>query len=104
MMLSAAGLVLLFLVAYGLKVASLGREQLELWAPHYVWALRFHELCILGMVIGGGRALWLGERTGFRDAARARAHRRAGRTAAVSAVLGVLSAGYVLVGMYQRSG
>jgi uncharacterized membrane protein YozB (DUF420 family) len=101
-MATAAGLVLLFLVAYGIKVAALGREQLELWAPHYVWALRFHELCVLGMVAGGARALWLGERTGFRDGARARSHRIAGRTAAVSALLGVLSAGYVLFGMYAR--
>ena len=103
MMLSATGLVVLFLVAYALKVATLGREALEVWAPHYVWALRFHETCILGMVVAGGRALWLGERTGFRDPARARSHRRAGRVAAVSALLGVASAAYVLVGMYARA-
>lgn len=102
LMLGAGALVLLFLVAYVVKVAALGRESLELWAPHYVWALRFHELCVLGMVAGGGRALWLGEREGFSDAARARAHRLAGRTAAASALLGVASAGYVLFGMYAR--
>lgn len=101
-MLAAAALVGVFLVAYFVKVAALGREALELWAPHYVWALRFHETCILGMVLGGGRALWLGQRDGFRDPARARAHRRAGWTATVSALLGVASAGYVLFGMYAR--
>jgi uncharacterized membrane protein YozB (DUF420 family) len=103
LMLAAAGLVGLFLVAYGLKVATLGREALELWERHYVWALRFHETCVLGMVLGGGRALWLGERAGFRDPARARAHRLAGRVGAVSALLGVLSAAYVLLGMYLRA-
>jgi uncharacterized membrane protein YozB (DUF420 family) len=103
LMLAASGLVGLFLLAYVLKVAALGREALELWEPHFVWALRFHETCVLGMVVGGGRALWLGERSGFRDPARARAHRLAGRTAAVSALLGVASAAYVLVGMYLRA-
>lgn len=103
LMLAAAGLVGLFLVAYVLKVAALGREQLELWAPHYVFALRFHETCVAVMVLAGGRALWLGEREGFRDAGRARSHRLAGRTAALSALLGVASAAFVLFGMYLRA-
>jgi uncharacterized membrane protein YozB (DUF420 family) len=104
LMRAAAGLVGLFLVAYVLKVAVLGREALELWAPHYVWALRLHETCVLGMVLGGGRALWLGEPGGFREPGRARSHRRAGRVAAISAVLGLASAAYVLLGMYLRAG
>jgi uncharacterized membrane protein YozB (DUF420 family) len=104
LMLGAATLVGLFLVSYVAKVALLGREQLELWAPRYVWTLRFHETCVAGMVLGGARALWLGAREGFRDASRARAHRFAGRVALVSALLGVASAAYVLFGMYERSG
>lgn len=104
LMLSAAGLVGLFLVAYVAKVAALGREPLELWEPRYVHALRFHETCIAVMVLAGTRALWLGERGGFRDPARAGSHRVAGRAAALSALLGVASAAYVLVGMYQRAG
>ncbi len=102
LMLSAAALVALFLVSYLAKVSLLGREQLELWDPRYVWTLRFHEACVAILVLAGSRALWLGAREGFRDASRARSHRRAGRTAVVSALLGVASAGYVLFGMYER--
>jgi uncharacterized membrane protein YozB (DUF420 family) len=103
-MLSAAALVGLFLVAYVAKLAFLGREQLSLWDPRYVWTLRFHEACVLTMVIAGVRAVRLGEIGGFRDAERARVHRRAGRIALISAALGVLTASYVLYGMYERSG
>jgi uncharacterized membrane protein YozB (DUF420 family) len=103
LMLGAASLVALFLVSYVAKVTVLGREQLELWDSRFVWTLRFHESCVAMMVLAGSRALWLGARTGFSDATRARSHRRAGRTALVSALLGVVSAGYVLLGMYERS-
>ena len=99
----AASLVVLFLVSYVVKVAALGREQLELWDPRYVNVLRFHELCIAVMVLAGGRALWLGAKEGFRDPGRARSHRIAGRTALVSALLGVASASYVLFGMFERA-
>ena len=103
LMLVAASLVGLFLLSYVAKVGVLGREQLSLWEPRYVWTLRFHETCVAVMVIAGVRAIWLGAREGFRDAARARAHRIAGRTAVVSALLGVASAGYVLLGMFGRA-
>jgi len=103
LMLVAASLVGLFLLSYVAKVGVLGREQLALWEPRYVWTLRFHETCVAVMVIAGVRAIWLGAREGFRDAARARAHRIAGRTAVVSALLGVASAGYVLLGMFGRA-
>jgi len=101
-MLAATALVGLFLVSYVAKVSLLGREQLELWDPRYVWTLRIHETCVLTMVIAGGRALWLGAREGFRDPERAWVHRRAGRIALISGGLGVLSASYVLYGMYER--
>jgi uncharacterized membrane protein YozB (DUF420 family) len=103
LMLIAAALVALFLLAYVAKVGMLGREQLEVWERRYVWTLRFHETCVAVMVLAGSRAVWLGAREGFRDAARARSHRRAGWTAVVSALLGVMSAGYVLIGMFERS-
>jgi uncharacterized membrane protein YozB (DUF420 family) len=103
LMLVAASLVGLFLVSYVAKVWLLGREQLALWAPRYVWTLRFHETCVAVMVLAGSRAIWLGARSGFTDAARARSHRRAGRAALISAALGVASAGYVLFGMFERS-
>jgi uncharacterized membrane protein YozB (DUF420 family) len=103
LMLSAAALVALFLVSYVAKVWLLGREQLELWDVRYVWTLRFHETCVLAMVLAGLRAIWLGAKSGFIDPGRARSHRRAGRTALVSAGLGVVSASYVLLGMYERA-
>jgi uncharacterized membrane protein YozB (DUF420 family) len=103
LMLSAALLVALFLVSYVAKVWLLGREHVELWEPRYVFTLRFHETCVAAMVLAGSRALWLGAKRGFTDPVRARAHRRAGWTALVSAGLGVVSAGYVLLGMYERS-
>jgi len=102
LMLTAAALVGLFLVSYLAKVGWLGREQLELWDARYVWTLRFHETCVLVMVLAGLRAIWLGAKTGFSDPLRARSHRRAGRTALVAAGLGVTSAAYVLFGMYER--
>jgi len=103
LMLGAAALVALFLVSYFAKVWLLGREQLELWDARYVHVLRLHETCVLAMVVAGLRAIWLGAKRGFTDAARARSHRRAGRTALIAAGLGVASAGYVLFGMYERT-
>jgi len=103
LMLTAAALVGLFLISYVAKVWLLGREQLELWDARYVFTLRFHETCVLAMVVAGSRAIWLGARRGFTDPMRARSHRRAGWTAVVSAGLGVASAGYVLFGMYERT-
>lgn len=103
LMLAAVVLVALFLVSYFAKVFLLGREQLEIWEASYIWTLRFHEACVLVMVLAGLRALWLGARSGFRDPKRARSHRLAGRTALVSAALGVLTATYVLFGMYARA-
>jgi hypothetical protein len=77
--------------------------------------LRFHELCVLLMVVSGGIALRLGhtlrQTKAFvddPDAAEApaglrRRHRLAGRTALAGALLGVASAGVVLAGMYGRA-
>ena len=107
-MLGAVALVLGFLVSYGLKVSLLGREQLELWAPPYVYLLRFHELCIAVLVLAGGFGLTLALRRGMPVASGSdrerthRRHRRAGWTAVTGAVLGVLSATWILWGMYAR--
>ncbi len=115
-MLSAMVLVLAFLVSYAIKLLVLGREQLELWSPAYVAALRFHELCVAAMVIGGLTALWLATRLRLIEAAngsrgrypaekiesRLRLHRRAGRTAYWSALLGLVLAAVVLFGMFTR--
>jgi uncharacterized membrane protein YozB (DUF420 family) len=112
----AAGLLVgLFLVSYVLKLAVLGREEMERWSPRAVGVLRFHELCVLTMLLAGGTALWLGRslrrsRAFSRDAAdpaappaRLRRHRLAGRTALAGALLGAASAALVLAGMYARA-
>jgi uncharacterized membrane protein YozB (DUF420 family) len=112
LMKSAGLLVALFLVSYVAKVALLGREALELWEPRFVNALRFHETCVAVMVLAGGLALYLATSGRFAEppapvdraarAQRARIHRAAGWTALVSSALGVVTAAYVLYGMYAR--
>lgn len=111
----AALLVVAFLVSYPLKLVWLGREDRAVWSALSVGVLRFHELCVLVMSIAGALALWRGRRlartravldTPDAPAADARslaAHRRVGRIAVVGAVLGLLSAGFVLAGMYARA-
>jgi uncharacterized membrane protein YozB (DUF420 family) len=113
---AAALLVAAFLVSYVLKLGLLGREALELWSPRAIWVLRFHETCVLVMVAAGGFALlraWRLRATRLvtrnpddpaAGPALVLAHRRAGRVAAIAAVLGALSAALVLAGMYARSG
>ena len=117
-MLSAAGLVILFLASYGIKLATLGREQLDLWASTYVSVLRFHELCIAVMVVAGITAIYLALRLRLIEAAdgsqgayegplrlaRLQLHRRAGKSAVYAAILGLSSAAVVLYGMYARTG
>jgi uncharacterized membrane protein YozB (DUF420 family) len=112
----AALLVGLFLLSYVLKLAFLGRESLGAWSGSALWVLRFHELCVLTMLVAGGIALGLGRRL-RRSGSFTRApgdppaptgllqrHRLAGRTALAGAILGALSAALVLGGMYARAG
>lgn len=107
-MLAATSLVGLFLLSYVVKLMLLGREQLELWSRMHVSVLRFHELCVAALVLGGGVALTLALWRGMplagseRRERTHRRHRRAGWTALVGAVLGVISASWVLFGMYAR--
>ena len=113
-MLTSAWLVVAFLVSYVFKVMLLGREDLAVWSNVYVQTLRFHETCVLVMLVAGAIAItrarrMRGTRNVSRDPAVAPApesivkwHRRAGWTAVVGAVAGLLSAGVVLVGMYAR--
>jgi uncharacterized membrane protein YozB (DUF420 family) len=112
-MLTAAALVGVFLLSYVGKLAFLGREQLELWSSSYVWTLRFHEACVAGLVIGGGVAIYQAVKLNLfaRESSPpgtslpegTHRHRRAGWTAIVGAGLGILSAAYILQGMYVRS-
>jgi uncharacterized membrane protein YozB (DUF420 family) len=55
-MLSAGSLVVLFVLAYGLKLLFLGREDLDQWQEWAVILLRIHEVFVFGMIVGGTRA------------------------------------------------
>jgi len=115
---AAVSLVVLFVLSYAGKLAFLGREDLEVWERSFVYVLRFHELCVLAMVLAGATALRLalrlelerplGEARAALDAAGlargVHLHRRAGWVAVGAGVLGVITAGYVLWGFYQRLG
>lgn len=115
-MLTAASLVVVFLVAYVLKLLLLGREDMSVWSPHAVTVLRIHETCVLVMLVAGVLALVRGralratrDLSGDRSSPpltpeAGRRHRVVGKVAVAAAVLGVLTAGVVLVDMYQRAG
>lgn len=114
-MLIAASLVAAFLVSYPVKLMVLGREDLSVWSATDVSVLRLHELCVSVMVVSGVMALWRGRRLSrtravldSQDAEVAPAeliarHRRIGRIAVGGAVLGWLTAGGVLAGMFARA-
>lgn len=114
-MLLAAGLVIGFIVSYVLKVAFLGREELERWGAASVIVLRVHELCVFTMLVGGavagqrafamrGDPIVRGAPTHLPRTSRLRRwHRRAGWTALTAALLGVVTAAVVLAGMYGRA-
>lgn len=116
LMLSGAALVGLFLSSYIFKVTFLGREDMSVWSTYAVWVLRFHETCILVMLIAGFLAVRRGmalarTRNVTRQAKdpvaapeQTRGHRGAGKAAIAAAVLGLLSAAVVLFDMYDRAG
>lgn len=52
-MLTAASLVVFFVVSYAFKLIFLGREDLDLWQSWSVTLLRIHELFVLCMIVGG---------------------------------------------------
>ena len=113
-MVTAMGLVVAFLIAYPLKVAMLGREDLSVWSDAAVRTLYFHETCVALMLLAGAFALGRGWRLRkTRQATRnpddppapastVKWHRRSGWVGVVAGVLGFLSAAFVLVGMYSR--
>jgi len=119
LMLASAWLVVAFVLSYGVKLLTLGREALETWEPSYVHMLRLHELCVAAMVLGGALAIWKALQLGLpRDRGEPparrhphpvsqvsrgiRLHRRAGFIALGSASFGLLTAAYVLFGMWSR--
>jgi uncharacterized membrane protein YozB (DUF420 family) len=117
LMLGASWLLAGFLVSYVVKLLALGREALETWERSFVHVLRVHELCVAIMVCAGALALWkafqLGLPLGSKEDTRSRPapetlfrgirlHRRAGFVAIGSASFGLLTAAYVLYGMWAR--
>jgi predicted small integral membrane protein len=113
-MIGATTLVFLFLLAYAFKATLLGKEDFSLWSQAHVWNLRFHETCVLVMLLAGGFAMLRARRlretrnvTKERGDPMApeslvRSHTRAGWTAVSSATLGLLTAAIILAGMYGR--
>ncbi len=116
MMISSTCLVLAFIVSYACKLQLLGREDLTMWSSTAVSILRFHETCVLAMVVAGAAGLYWGRELRatqsfslnpegpLAPASVARRHRRSGQVALAGAILGFISAGFVLVGMYLRLG
>ncbi|MDP6981076.1 MAG: DUF420 domain-containing protein [Myxococcota bacterium] len=114
LMLGAAALVVGFVVSYAFKLYFLGREDLSFWSARDINILRFHESCVLVMLVGGGLAiLWGGHLRKTRlftrnpedprpDPTTLKRHRLAGRFGLVGALLGFVSAGFVLAGMFAR--
>lgn len=111
-MLAAAGLVALFIASYVVKVLVLGKEDLSGWSDGSLLMLRLHETCVLAMLLGGAWAGLVAHRirkAGIqeRDAnglpETRRVHRRAGWVAVAASALGMLTAGLVLGGMYERA-
>lgn len=111
---AASVLVVGFVVAYVLKLALLGGEDLAVWSSAARGVLYFHETCIAVMLVAGavaGHRAWrlrhtrriTGDAADPPAASRViRHHRRAGRAALIAAVLGALSATVMLGGMYSR--
>jgi uncharacterized membrane protein YozB (DUF420 family) len=112
----AATLVAAFVISYAFKVILLGKEDLSVWSSASINTLRFHELCVLVMLIAGGFALYRGlalrkTRLVTHDAddplpepRAVSTHRLAGRVAVCGAILGLVSAGFVLASMFERAG
>ncbi len=84
------------------------------WSASAVSLLRFHECCVLFMVVAGGLGLRqgrqlrasrnfsldIGHPAASPDAVQR--HKRTAWVALIGAVLGLVSAGGILVGMYAR--
>ncbi len=112
-MILAGSLVALFVLAYGLKLFFLGREDLDQWQNWSVILLRIHEAFVLAMILGGARAATLAfkvrkiEAQSPEDASiqvlRA-THGKTGKFTFVSSLGGAITATGVLLGMYLRVG
>ena len=113
LMLTGAGLIGLFLASYAVKVLVLGKEDRSLWTSLDYAILYVHELCIAAMLLAGGLALFRAWRFRARLPADGTlpteplpggaAHGRAGKIAVAGTILGFVTAGGVLFGMFARA-
>ncbi len=97
----ASWLIVLFLAAYVGKVLVLGKEALASWSPAEVTVLRVHETIVLGMLVAGAWARFLGWRHGVAVPTK---HRVLGRVALVASLGALLTASLILAGMFRRAG
>lgn len=107
-MLSAVGLIGLFLGAYLVKLAWLGRERLEDWERWELTVLYVHEVFVATMLVAGGRALWLSRSlfprtSGSVPDGTSRSHRLWGRIAVGAAMAGLLTAAAVLTSIWRHA-
>lgn len=112
-MLTASVLVAVFLAAYLLKVALLGKEDRSLWTRLDHTVLYVHESFVAAMLLGGAFALWRASRFRVhlgrsltlpsRPLPGRLQHRSAGWIAVVGAALAFATAGGVLAGMFVRA-
>ena len=104
----AAWMVIVFLVAYLIKLGILGGEAVETWPLRDRWVLYVHETFVLIMVVAGAWALVLARGfdvsldLGGAATKSCLRHRWAGRVAIVCGILGLLTAAMVLGGMMHR--
>lgn len=102
----AGALVLLFLVAYPVKVMYLGGENLDTWSRSRVIILRIHETFVAVMLLAGvsarlmARSAWLAGGEGSRGEGSRHWHRRLGWFALWSGIGGGVTATMILAGMY----
>jgi uncharacterized membrane protein YozB (DUF420 family) len=112
-MLASGLLVVLFLVAYLVKVGVLGKEDRSLWSAQDRLVLYVHETCVAAMLLGGAYAVWRASRFRARlgeppelpaePLPGSLPHRRAGWIALVGAALALVTAAGVLAGMFARA-
>jgi len=97
MMRISAALVGLFVAAYGVKIFTLGRENLSAWTTLEVVVLRVHEAFIFTFLVAGGRALYLARQAPAAppDSPVRTRHRLAGRIAMIAFSMALVTAALV---------
>ncbi len=107
----ACNLILLFVLAYALKMLFLGREDKSEWSSFYHAILYIHEFFVACMLAGGLYARVVAfkfagslfsENVPEVDRARRGAHARVGRLTLICTACALFTAGILLFGMFSR--